>query len=130
MNNNNAYVPGVCNLNNAETKHRQLIAYIGAAIYVLLFIFLVFFQDVYFFRLFLFFPALMFAVGYVQAKSHFCVAYGTSGKQNATPGNIIPEIVEDNDARKKDRAYSQKLLFKAGLIAAGFLVVGLICPPY
>ena len=115
------YIPGVCNLNGAETKRRKRIAVIGAVLYVFLFINYVFVQDMYLLRLLLFFPAFIASIGYFQAKSHFCVAYGSSGKSNAEEGS---------KTLAKDKAFSRKLFIKASGTSLIFVAIALVCPPY
>lgn len=124
------YIPGVCNLNGAETKRRKRIAVIGAVLYVFLFINYVFVQDMYLLRLLLFFPAFIASIGYFQAKSHFCVAYGLSGKSNAEEGSKTPIEVADKDALAKDKAFSRKLFIKASGTSLIFVAIALVCPPY
>jgi hypothetical protein len=114
------YIPGVCNIGPAEIKKRKLSGTIGLYATVILFaIFLV--GDLSpVLRLFLFIPATIGAMGYLQAKLHFCVGFGTKGLFNVGETLETRETVESAEYRRKDQ---RKALTIAGLSIGIGLVI-------
>lgn len=114
------YIPGVCNIGPAEIKQRKLTGTIGLYTTAILFaVFLVgdFAPAV---RLLLFIPATIGASGYLQAKFHFCVRFGTKGLFNMGDKIVTPETVEKAEYRHKDQ---RKALMIAGISGAIGLVI-------
>jgi len=73
------YIAGSCNIGKGEIRRRQSVALVG--------LFLVFFsastilgtEQSRSVRLSIFLPAMIFAVGFIQARKKFCLAYGLAG---------------------------------------------------
>lgn len=82
METQNEYIPGVCNIGPAETKRRMVAGWIGLIITVLLWAASVLFNIPAVFRLIVFFPSMLSAVGFIQARMHFCTHFGFSGLFN------------------------------------------------
>lgn len=121
-----AYVPGVCNINSAEVAYRKKAAYFGVAVSLVLFIVLFAFDINRYARLILFIPLLIAAVGYLQTKNKFCVAYGATGKQNATEDSPTAEAVTDKDAAMKDKIKARSMNIQAMIIAAALTALALL----
>jgi hypothetical protein len=116
MNQTSTYVPGVCNINPKEVAARRKVGQIGLAVTVVLGLFLIFTDFDRLIRIILFLPIFISAIGYLQAKNHFCVGYGGSGLQNAEPGSLKASAVKDDDAAV-DKKRSRNLNLQAALIA-------------
>ncbi|TAL15342.1 hypothetical protein EPN95_00010 [Patescibacteria group bacterium] len=117
------YIPGVCNIGPAEIKTRKLSGIIGLYATVILFAILMITGVDSPWRLFLFIPATIGAMGYLQARFHFCVRFGTRGLFNMGTTLVAPETVEKAEYRRKDQ---RKALSIAGLSIGIGIVVTLI----
>lgn len=112
------YVPGVCNIGKAEIQRRRQSGWIGTIVTVVLWAAFFLFRVPAPWRLFLFLPASMGAVGFFQAGLHFCAGFAMSGVFNFGPEVGKTDTVEQAEFRRKDRQ-------KAGLIALYSALVGI-----
>ena len=111
------YIPGSCNIGNGEVRRRQLVAIFG--------LFLTSFSAVTILatdqsrnsRLSIFVPALIFAIGYVQSRKKFCLAYGLAGTFNFGKLGQISKVQSTED-RKADRKTAVLILFQSAALAA------------
>lgn len=111
------YIPGSCNIGKGEIRRRQLVALIG--------IFLTFSSATALLatnqsrtnRLSIFIPALIFSIGFVQARSKFCLAYGLAGTFNFERLGRISRVESEQD-RKADRKTAIIILLKSAALAA------------
>lgn len=116
MNDKSNYVPGVCNINPAEIQRRRQSGYVGAITAIIgaaLFVMLHAFWPYY---LALLVPLFVGALGFLQANSKFCAAYGSIGKQHADESDI--SSVDEDTARRADTLKARQLMLEAFLIAA------------
>ena len=111
------YISGTCNIGPAEIKRRKQSAYLGGALYLIVAIFLIASDASRATRLWVFLPATLFAVGYIQSKRKFCVAYGFLGIFNFEKIGSTTKIKVNQDL-KADRKYAIKLTVQALLSAA------------
>ena len=121
------YVPGVCNIGEAEIAQRTRIGWIGLAVTVVLWALLLFFQAPAWLRLILFFPAAFSAAGFIQGFSHFCAGFGMCGVFNFGTELYKTDTVAQAEFRAKDRRKAQQIFaysVLAGLVvaAAAFLI--------
>ena len=72
----NQYIPGVCNIGPAEIKKRKQAGWMGLATTVVLWGIFIYLNAAPPWRLLLFFPVMMSAVGFIQAYMHFCAYFG------------------------------------------------------
>jgi hypothetical protein len=114
------YIPGVCNIGPAEIKQRKLAGIIGISVTIILFSILLVSGIDKPWRFFIFIPAMVGAVGYLQAWFHFCVRFGTSGLFNMGTSLQKTESVEVASYRRKDQ---RKSIFIAGL---SFLIAAVV----
>jgi hypothetical protein len=116
------YVPGVCNIGPAEIRRRRRFGHLGLGVSVLLLAGLVAVGAPHLARLVVIVPAAGAASGYLQARLHFCAAFGSEGVYNFGPlGTTVR--VEDAGARARDRRRSIQI----GLLSLAIgLAVGLI----
>ena len=110
------YISGACNIGPAEIKKRKQGAYLGGALYLVISIFLIATNASSATRLWVFLPATLFAVGYIQSKRKFCVAYGFLGIFNFEKLGKTTKI-KVNEQLKADRKYALKLSAQALLLA-------------
>lgn len=110
------YVAGSCNIGPSEIHRRYQSAILGGVIYLALAIYLVTSDASTSSRLIAIAPAMLASVGYVQAKSRFCFAYGLMGVFNFDKAGDVKKI-KDPAALKADRANAAKILGKSLLLA-------------
>jgi len=110
------YISGACNIGPAEIKRRKQGAYLGGALYLIVAIYLIASDASKSTRLWVFLPAALFAVGYIQSKRKFCVAYGFLGIFNFEKLGNTTKIKVNQDL-KADRKYAIKLSVQALLLA-------------
>jgi len=122
------YIPGVCNIGPAEIKQRKLTGTIGLYATAILFAVFMIGDFAPAWRLLLFIPASIGAVGYLQAKFHFCVRFGTMGLFNIGNTLATRETVEKAEYRRKDQ---RKALMIAGIAFAigAVIAVGVFLLP-
>lgn len=121
------YIPGSCNIGKGEIRRRQLVALIG--------IFLTFSSATALLatnqsrtnRLSIFIPALIFSIGFVQARSKFCLAYGLAGTFNFERLGKISRVQSEQD-RKADRKTAIIILLKSAALAALITALFFILP--
>ena len=110
------YISGACNIGPAEIKRRKQGAYLGGALYLIVAIYLIASDASHSTRLWVFLPAALFAIGYIQSKRKFCVAYGFLGIFNFEKLGNTTRIKVNQDL-KADRKYAIKLSVQALLLA-------------
>jgi len=101
------YVPGVCNIGEAEIRQRMRVGWIGLGVTVVLWALLIFFQAPAWARLILVIPAMMSATGFIQGLSHFCAGFGMKGVFNFGTELYKTETVAQAEFRAKDRRRAQ-----------------------
>ena len=97
------YIPGTCNIGKGEIRRRQLVALVGFILTV---------GTAYGFikndapqgaRLGLFMPAMIFAVGWIQSRRKFCLAFGLMGTFNFGKLGQLSKVAtkEEKEADRK-----------------------------
>ena len=117
------YIPGSCNIGQREIRRRQLIAFIGALATVLGAIETFNKYSSRTPRLSLFIPAAIFAIGWVQSRRKFCLAYGFMGVFNFGKAGEMQKV-RSKEEKAADRATAFSLLSHALVIALA--ITGLI----
>ena len=121
----NEYIPGVCNIGKEEINRRKRIGIYWFAFTILIFILFLFYDTPKYLRVIIFIPVFISAMGFLQARMHFCARlgltsffnFGTVGKKN---------IVTDNEFIKQDRMQALKIIFYSfmiGVICAAITVI-------
>jgi len=121
------YVPGVCNIGREEIKLRKFVGWLGIACTLILWGYFISAKVEPLWRLSLFFPAMMGAIGIIQAQMGFCAKYGMGGVFSFGPEVGKTDTVEQAEYRKQDRKKALLIVglsvMIAGLVAAaGFLI--------
>ncbi len=124
MSSKSEYIPGVCNIGPAELRRRKQTGWIGLVTTILLWFAFFAFDAPALWRLLLFIPATITAVGFLQAAMHFCAAFGILGVFNFGPKVGITDTVEQAEFRRKDRQKALLILLYTVLIGIATAVAG------
>ena len=119
---NTQYMPGSCNIGKNEIRQRQVVALIGAILTLVAGAGLLSNEDPNPPRFFIFFPALIFAIGFVQSRKKFCLAYGFAGTFNFGKLGKASRVASAAD-RKADRKTAINIFLQSVALALGITVV-------
>lgn len=111
------YVPGACNIGSREILRRRVVG-IAALVFAMVSGYTLLAADEIgrTARLGIFFPLLVSAIGFIQARNKFCLAYGLAGTFNfGKIGDM--ERVFDAESKKSDRRKAIAILIQAALVA-------------
>lgn len=123
----NEYIAGACNIGKGEIRRRQFVAVIGAAITITTAITLLTTDQSKAARLSIFIPAMIFAIGFVQSRKKFCLAYGLAGTFNfGSLGDV--KRVQSTEDRKADRKTALSILAQSAMLAVAITVVVFALP--
>lgn len=111
------YQAGVCNIGGAEVARRRQVAIIGGVIYLGLALYAVIQNFSPSASLVLFAPASIFAIGFVQSRKRFCLAYGLMGTFNFQKLGSITKV-EDKAALAADRKMAIRIVVQSLGIAS------------
>lgn len=121
------YVPGSCNIGKGEVRRRQLVALVGLFFSISTLLTFNTVDAPREIRLGIFFPFLVTAIGFVQSRSKFCLAYGFAGTFNIGKIGDIKRVTSKED-RQADRVTALKILGKSFLLALLATAVVLVLP--
>jgi len=111
------YIPGVCNIGTAEIKKRKQAGWIGLIATVVLWTLFIWFDTPSIWRVTLFFPAMMSAVGFLQVHMRFCAYFGFASLFNF--GDVgKTNSVEQAKFRTKDRKKAWQIVIFSVIIGA------------
>jgi hypothetical protein len=116
---NNTYVPGVCNIGEAEIKQRTMIGWVGLVVTIVYLAACYYFALAPIWRVVAFLPAALGATGFIQAWTHFCAGFGMEGVFNFGSELGKTDSVAQAEYRAKDKAKALWIFFWS-------LVVGII----
>lgn len=111
------YLPGVCNIGAREIMRRRAVG-IAALVFALISGYTLLMADDLnrAARWGVFFPLFVSTIGFIQARSKFCLAYGLAGTFNfGKIGDM--ERVFDAESKKSDRRKALSILVQSALIA-------------
>lgn len=111
------YVSGACNIGPSEIKRRRQGALVGAILFAITTLLFVITDAPKSTRFLVFIPALLFAIGMIQSRKKFCVAYGFLGVFSLEKLGATTKITINQDL-KADRKYAVKLLLQSVATAA------------
>jgi hypothetical protein len=121
---NSEYIPGVCNIGPPEITKRKQAAWIGLAFTIGLWIVFAILRVPSEWKLLLFLPATMSAIGFLQARMKFCVAFGMIGVFNFSLKVGKTDTVDQAEYRRKDKQKALQLIIYSVLIGIVVAVVG------
>jgi hypothetical protein len=116
------YIAGSCNIGKGEIRRRQFVALIGLILTITTVIGLVNVSAERSARLGVFVPAMIFAIGFIQSRRKFCLAFGLMGTFNFGSLGKLSRVASPED-RKADRKTAISILVQALSLA---LVITLI----
>lgn len=112
------YIPGTCNLGKAEVRSRQIVALVGLVASLILATGLIASSAPQASGLTLFAPLTVFAVGFIQSRRKFCLAYGLAGTFNLGKLGQISKVASPED-KAADRKTALSILAQATALALG-----------
>lgn len=113
-----SYIPGTCNLGKAEVRSRQIVALVGLGATLILATGLISSSAPQASGLTLFAPLMVFAVGFIQSRRKFCLAYGLAGTFNLGKLGQISKVANPED-KAADRKTALSILAQATALALG-----------
>ena len=117
------YIPGVCNIGPAETAMRKRAGWAGVIVTALLWGLLATLRVKEVWYWLLFFPAASSASGFIQAKMHFCAAFGLKSLFNFGPEVGKTDTVLQAEFRALDRKKAWRIFGYSSLIGVLAAVV-------
>ncbi len=121
------YIAGSCNIGKGEIRRRKFVALIGAAITLTTAITLFTTDQSRIARLSIFIPAIIFAIGFVQSRKKFCLAYGLAGTFNFGGLGDVKRVQSEED-RKADRKTALSILTQSAMLAVAITAVVFALP--
>ena len=118
------YIPGTCNIGRGEIRRRQLVALIGATLSVISLIGFISTSASASARLTIFIPLSVAAIGWVQSRKKFCLAYGFMGTFNFGKLGELSKV-SDKAAQAADRKTALRILAQSLGLAA--VLTALVC---
>lgn len=112
------YIPGTCNLGKAEVRSRQIVTLVGLVASLILATGLIASSAPQASGLTLFAPLMVFAVGFIQSRRKFCLAYGLAGTFNLGKLGQISKVANPED-KAADRKTALSILAQATALALG-----------
>lgn len=127
MQSQDKYIPGTCNIGKEEIRKRKQSGRIGLIITIILYALLLYADAPRIWRLVIFVPAMLAAVGFLQAYMHFCAYFGSVGIFNF--GKIgKTETVEQAEFRAMDRKKALQIIAYSAIIGAITAAVAYFLP--
>ena len=116
------YIAGSCNIGKSEIRRRQVVALAGAIFSVFSLAGLVSSDAARSARFSLFIPLFVFAIGFVQSRKKFCLAYGFMGTFNFGGLGKISRV-SDPIAKSADRRTALVILLQSAFLAIGLTLI-------
>ena len=121
------YVAGSCNIGAGEIRRRQVVALAGAVISAMSLVGLISTDATRSARFSLFIPLMVFAIGFIQSRKKFCLAYGLAGTFNFGKLGQISKV-SDPIAKKADRKTALSILGQSFALALGLTLTIFVLP--
>lgn len=121
------YIAGSCNIGKGEIRRRKFVALIGAVITLTTATTLFTTDQSKVARLSIFIPAIIFAIGFVQSRKKFCLAYGFAGTFNFGGLGDVKRVQSEED-RKADRKTALSILAQSAMLAVAITAVVFALP--
>ena len=121
------YIAGTCNIGKAEVRQRQVVALIGLFLSVSALVGFITTDAAPSIRLGIFLPLTVFAIGWVQSRKRFCLAYGFMGTFNFGRLGKISRVA-DKAALSADRKTAITILVQSLALAAVLTLIVYLLP--
>jgi hypothetical protein len=122
------YIPGVCNIGRSEIRLRKVFGWLGLIATLGIWIALVARGVDARWRLLLFIPAMLSAIGFLQAWWHFCAKFGLGGVFNFGANIGKTDTVEQAEYRRQDRITALKIIGLSALVGVIVAVTAYVIP--
>jgi hypothetical protein len=119
------YLPGVCNIGPEEIARRRNLGWGALAVTLVLLAILVWAGINPWWRLFIFFPAMLSASGYLQAYFKFCSGFARKGIFNFGSLGRTQEVI-DEASKIKDKSKGNSIMLYAALIGAVVAIISVV----
>jgi hypothetical protein len=123
------YIPGVCNIGQAEIKMRRIVGWVGAAVSVAMWAAFTMSGVPAAWHLTLFLPAFVAAIGFLQAAWHFCAKFGLGGVFNFGPHVGRTDTIEQAEFRKQDRRTALRIIGLSAVIGIAAAAAAYVTSP-
>ncbi len=121
----NKYIPGVCNIGDEEIKKRKQAGWGGLIATIVLWGLFIWFNTPQIWRLTLFFPAMMSAMGFLQAYMHFCAYFGFASLFNF--GDVgTTDSIQQAEFRAKDKKKAWQIVTYSVLIGLAVAIIAFL----
>mgnify|MGYP001766258656 CR=1 FL=1 len=121
----NKYIPGVCNIGDEEIKKRKQAGWGGLIATIVLWGLFIWFNTPQIWRLTLFFPAMMSAMGFLQAYMHFCAYFGFASLFNF--GDVgTTDSIQQAEFRAKDKKKAWQIVMYSVLIGLAVAIIAFL----
>ncbi len=121
------YIPGTCNIGKGEIRRRQFVALVGTVLSVVTLVSLISASAAPSARLGIFIPLSVAAIGWVQSRKKFCLAYGFMGTFNFGKLGQLSKV-SDKSALAADRKTGLSILAQSLALAAILTLVVYLLP--
>ena len=121
------YIAGSCNIGKGEIRRRQIVAVFGLILLISTTAGLIGSDSAKSARLGVFIPALIFAIGFIQSRRKFCLAYGLMGTFNFGRLGKLSKVATPED-RKADRKTAISILVQALALALTITLIIYLFP--
>ena len=121
------YVAGSCNIGKGEIRRRQFVALIGFVLIITTTVGLINVSAERSARLGVFVPAMIFAVGFIQSRRKFCLAFGLMGTFNFGSLGKLSRGASPQD-RAADRKTAIAILVQALSLALTITLIVYLLP--
>ncbi len=121
------YIAGTCNIGTGEIRRRQVVALAGAVISATSLVGLIGTDAARSARFSLFIPLMVFAIGFIQSRKKFCLAYGFMGTFNFGKLGQISRV-SDPISKKADRKTALMILAQSTALALGLTLATFALP--
>jgi hypothetical protein len=128
VNEGGKYIPGVCNIGDAEIRKRTRFGWAGLLAYILLGALLLLIDSDRTVRVVLFFPAFAASLGFLQGYMHFCAYFGLSALFNFGEAGSSPEEIWEEELRAADRKRAWQIIGYSAIIAVAMTAPVIILP--
>ncbi len=118
------YVPGTCNIGEPEIKLRKRVGWLGLGATLILWFVLYVLPVSAAWRFLVFIPATISAIGILQARMHFCVAFGLLGVFNFRSAIGPTDAIKEIEYKRKDRRKAILITFYAIMVGSIVAAVG------
>jgi hypothetical protein len=119
------YVAGECNIGSEEISRRRNLGWVALAITLLLSLALKLTGVNPWWRLFVFFPAMTSASGFLQAYFRFCAGFARIGAFNFGPVGQTHKVT-DEVSRTKDKRRGNQITLYAALIGTAIAIISIV----